>query len=635
MGTLRLFSAPASRALGLLITAATIGATGCVAADRTAWLRHIKAPEVERASTQKQRLVAELRELYLVPDRYTPAEQIAAYAGQELENGNEWDAALLLSIASYRYHQQAVLASSIGHVQSMTINPVVRDQFYEWVGHEVRMFNEQHFDSELELLRQHLFGVAVASQHRDAYLRAVAGGGKEDDHFARRLNDIQTEMSNRTERLAHPELAEAFLARLQRDHAADQQNSYAFYYLAATPLDSFRMAALDETRTSFDGTLARNIVPRMQTLREQVRARLDHPQPTTRANAAALLGLAPEPGDVALLEARLGRESNGMVIDSIRFALLRNGNADQLAQLLDRARKISISEERDHALILLQWLPPELRTTFPEPLFVALATASSGVSTFGRSMALTILRDLAHQRTLSQKSVTALLELTADRDEQVAATAMNAVSALEQLSVAECKTLYEKYPTARDALVSRLGENASLADLAFLSQAYETSKDVEIQVAAAVAVAAIPGAASLQLLERWLAGAAKHEDGRPYMMLVALLASRTDVGQAELDALGLSRAKRVMVEMALDSRDLARAAAALDDVGMQDAMQIAILSGLLQRRALVPTLWKLARYRNDQFYPGDAMVRRHALGALVRMALQRRTEQSARMVAGR
>lgn len=637
MGTLRLVSGPACRVLGLLAVTA-VGSTGCVVADHTAWLRHIKAPTIERVSTQHARLAAELRQPSLTPETYTPAEQIAAYAGHELEQGNEWDAALLLAIASYRYHQQAMLAVSIGQAQWTSINPVVRDKFAEWVGHEVRLFNEQQFDSELELLRNHIFGLAVAAQHQEEYLQAVANGGKEDEDFAQRLSDIHTEMSNRTERLVHTELAAVFLARLVRDHADDRGNGFAYYYLAATPLDRFRLAALDETRSPFDGTLARNLVPRMQTLRGEVRARLDHPRPHTRASAAALLGLAPDSGDVALLEARLAREGNAMVIDSIRFALIRNGKQEHLPHLIDRARRQFVSEERTHALTLLQWLPPEQQTTLPEALFVALASSASGIGTFGRSMSLIILRDLARQRTLAQKSVTAMLELTGDPDEQVARAAAEAVGALEQLGAEECKALYQQYPSARAALSSRLGEQATMGDLAFLSQVYETANDVEVQMAAAAAVATIPGTASLQLLKRWLVGAASHEDARPYLMLVGLLGSRTDVGQAELDAPGLSRAKRLMLAMAFDGGNLARAAAELGEVGevgIQDAMQIAMLSGMLRRHALVPTLWKLARYRNDEFYPGDAVVRRHALGALVRMELQRRAERAARTVAGR
>lgn len=667
MEQLRFLSSP--RFVGALLATILLGA-GCVVAPPDA-LRHIRAPSVVRAATRQDTLVAELRSPTLARDRYTPAEKIAVYAGYELEHGNEWDAALLLSLASYRYHQQAYLAMVIGESKSYMINPSVREEFYDWVRHEVRMLNDQHFDHEIGLMRQHLFGFAVAAERRDAYLKEIARGGREDAGIDQHLMALQSEMSNRPERLAHPALAEAFLRRLIDDHSRDAKNSFAYYYLAATPLDDFRLAALDGTMAAFDGVLAQNLVPRMPTLREAVWARLEHDRVYTRAMAAAMLGLAPDPGDVALLEARLAKETNPVVIDSLRFALIQNGKHEHLAALVQHAGQMTAQEERDysltmlpelawprrspvpaaqeerdHSLAMLLWLPAERKLTLDEALFVRLVRSEPGVSKEGRVLALAMLRDMAREKALAQESVVAALELTADAEEQVAGMASSVVGSLAQLGAAECKALYQRYPRARAALIERLAANASLADLDFLSQVYdENANEIDVQVAAAGAVAAIPGTASLELLRRWLAGASRHEDVRPFLMLVSVLAARADVAQANLDGLELSHAKRLMVEMAVDGEEIAKIAAslgrsvlfgtALDGLGLQDAAQIAILAGLLHRPALAETLWKLARYRSEQFYPADAMVRRHALGALVRMGLQRRARSSARAVAGR
>lgn len=638
---------PARLLAGALAAGLVIGAAGCVVGGPPDSLRHIRTPSVVRSAPRQDKLVAELRSPTLEQGWYTAAEQIAVYAGYELERGNEWDAAVLLSIASYRYHQQAYLALEIGKSQSYRINPAVAAEFEEWVGLEVRTFNDQHFDREIELLRQHLFGFAVAAERRDAYLQEIARGGKEDAAIDQQLTALQTAMSNRPEQLAHPALAEAFLARLVDDHGRDAKNSYAYYYMAATPLDSYRLAALDGTMAPFDTILAQNLVPRLATLRQAVRARLDHHRVYTRATAAAMLGLAPDAGDVALLEARLAQETNPLVMDSLRFALIQNGKDEHMAGLLQHAGQGTAEEERNHSLAMLLWLPSERKLPLDEGFFVELARNEPGLmSKEGRVLALAMLREMAREKALAQGTVIAALELTADADAQVAGAAVSVVSALEQLGGAECKALYQRYPRARAALIERLAQGASLADLGFLSQAYDANaRELDVQLAAVGAVAAIPGAASLQLLRRWLDEASRHEDARPFLTLVTVLAMRADVAEARLGQLDLPRAKRFMVEIALDHAKLARTARSLeqprtfssplDGLRFQDAVQIAILSSLLHRPALVTTLWNLARYRNDELYPADTMVRRQAIGALVRMQLQRRTQRSARAVAGR
>lgn len=637
---------PARRIAGALVAGLVIGAAGCVVGGPQDSLRHIRTPSVVRSAPRQDKLVAELRSPKLQQGWYTAAEQIAVYAGYELERGNEWDAAVLLSIASYRYHQQAYLALALGNSQSYMINPAAAAQFEEWVGLEVRTFNDQHFDREIELLRRHLFGFAVAAERRDAYLEEIARGGKEDAAIDQHLTALQTEMSNRPERLAYPALAEAFLARLVDDHGRDSKNSFAYYYMAATPLDSYRLAALDGTMAPFDSVLAQNLVPRLATLRQAVRARLDHHRVYTRAMATALLGFAPDAGDVALLEARLAEETNPLVLDSLRFALIQNGKDEHMAGLVQHAAQGTAEEERNHSLTMLLWLPEARKLQLDEAFFVELARNEPGMSKEGRILALAMLRDLAREKALAQGTVIAALELTADADAQVAATAASVVSAMEQLGGAECKALYQRYPKARAALLERLAQSASLADLDFLSQAYDAhAREMDVQLAAAGAVTAIPGAASLQLLRRWLEAASRQDDQRPFLTLVTLLAMRADVAEARLGQLDLPRAKRFMVEIALDHEKLARTARSLEQphtfssplngLRLQDAAQIAILSGLLHRPALVTTLWNLARYRNDELYPGDAMVRRQAIGALVRMQLQRRTQRTARAVAGR
>ena len=620
----------------LIVLAAVLGIGGCMTygptRENTAWLRHIKSPRVHSTPTHAARLIAELRAPALDRNAYTPAEQIAANAVHELQQGNEWDAALLLSLASYRYHQQAVLAGEIGKEQLYRIHPSQHQEFIEMVGGEMRLFNDQDFDRELDLLRDHLFGTAAASERRARYIEQLARGGREDDAFGQKLSDFQTRVSNRHESLYHSELARAFQDRLLADNQRAGPDGFAFYYLAATPLDTFRLAALHETRSAFHTVLVRNLAPRMQVLRESVLASLKGGSTYARSNVAIALGLASQPENVPILLDRLNAETDPRVVDSLRFALVRHERDDFLAPLLERTSRAR-GQEREHVLTLLQWLPAQTKATLQESAFIAIAKQRDA-SAIARGMAIVVVGDIASQRALAQKAVRALLELVGDSEEVVAASAEMAIKQLK-LSAAECKSFYREYRAARPSLLTRLAEVASLGDLEFLDRAYsdglteqnDEAGGSDIQTAAIQATASIAGAASRQLLERWLVGAANDSSVR--WLLAVMLASRTDADETRLTGLkNLTRSTRLMLLLALDSKELVEAMnRALPRLPISDIAQLVMMSAILERNSLRATMWRLASYDNFRFYPADAMVRRLAISALVRIALRQRVQQ--------
>ncbi len=593
---------------------------GCASLE-TAWLRHIDAPTVRPSPTRPKRLIQELAKPSIVRGQYTPAERIAAYGVYELERGNEWDAAVLMSLASYRYHQQALLAIAIGRQQMRQgrVRFDAFDSFRAYLASEAELFNDQHFDSELGLLRRHLAGISAAYERQRHYLRQLARGGARDDDFERRIEDFRSAMSSRSERLAHPALAGAVLKRLTQDHR--NGDSFAFYYLAATPVDSFRLTALDEIQIPFSGLLLENVAPRLETLRAEVRRRLDSNNANTRANAAAILGLVPSEGDIAALNARLKVERDVQVADSLRFALVQNGRQDHFAPLSERA-----VQGYEHPLTLLYWLAPEHKDETDEKLFAAMADGQRGAILPARILAVAILGQMANRRPLRPESVNVVLGLTGSRMEELAKTATRTVGGLEQLGAEESKSLYAKHPAAHAGLLTRLGTVASLNDLSFLEEAYLDADDEgEVRTAVLIAVAGIPGVASRQLLTRWFEAAADDDSARPLM--AALLAGRDDASRDEFAAAYLTASKRLMVEVAFDSARLDKIAA--DSIGgldIADVAHIAMMAGLLERRAIVPTLWKLASYRKDDRYPADALVRRLAMSAIFRIVLKRRIE---------
>jgi hypothetical protein len=116
------------------------------------WAIHVWPPHVDRAApleTYRARLIAELGGAEL-PYQYISAEQIAALAINEFTAGHEWDAALLLSIASYRYHQTAIHAYRLG-VASATehAGQINLDAYAKLIGSEVQAYNRMYFVDEL------------------------------------------------------------------------------------------------------------------------------------------------------------------------------------------------------------------------------------------------------------------------------------------------------------------------------------------------------------------------------------------------------------------------------------------------------------------------------------------------------
>lgn len=615
----------ACRAIGVVIavlTASQVGHVPVAEADDNAWLRHIASPvAVTETPVRADQLIRELAVPELDADDYTPAEQIAGYALHELRRGNDADAALLLSIASYRYFQQAVLAVAIGARQSWRVNPLHEQKYKDYLRDEFLFFSRQDFDDELDLLRDRLFGAPMAAERRERYVARLAAGGEEDRDFAQRLRDFEETVSNRPERLMHERLAAAYLARLVADDGGPMgKHGFARYYLATTPIDRFRLAALDRAKEPFHAQLLRNLVPRIHTLRREVRARLRASTPDVRSNAALALGLAADRVDRRGLVSRLRREKDPRVIDSLRFALIRHGEVKYIDALVTRARKAK-GEDRAHALLLLQWLPEQQKAELDEALFVALATSSGLVTESSRAYAISILRDMAGRKSLGHRSVVALLELTGDESEAIVKVAGAAVRALGQLGAAECKAFYGQYPGARPALIARLGDVASMADLEFLRQAHDASRDdAKLGSAVVSAVARIPGAASRQLLQRWFKEVGKDDPGR--MSLVIALASRSDADRDALDDDSLSRVKRLMIDVASGGDELVRISPRLTLLAIDDLVQLAALAYIFERHDLAPALWRLASYRAHRFYPFDAVVRRVALTAVLRNAMK-------------
>ena len=606
----------------------------------TDWIRHIKPPRVLRSRVDARRLVSELALDIPPATGYVPPEQIAAYAIQELREGHDLDAAVLLSLASYRYTQQAKVAYLAGQHQadhgvttargSFTIPVHRREKFMDLVVEEAKFFYAREFNDELDLVRDHLFGVPQARARGAAYIASLAQGGERVEDIGDQLNRYRLSLSNRPERLTYPQIADAYRERLIADRYHEHSAGTAAMFLARTPLDSFRRAALADPYWMFDAALVKNVLPRMHTLRNEVRQQLWSANAKSRSNAAILLGLAPEPDDLEMLREVAELENDEQVSASLTFALIRHGDGALVDELVRLARTAS-GETRQHALAMILWLPDADKTSLEEATLVALAGDDSS-GPHAQGMALTIIRAIAEKRALTRNTVQAVVRLTSARDESVAEDANDALARFSQLSAEQCKDLYRRHRSARIGLLERLGQIASMTDLDFLAKVHDEARALRtenpeqasaLMVALALAVARIPGTASTQLLVRWFEMASETDA----MVLAALLSTRTD--RKAINAGSLPLAKRLMLELAFDGPELGTTLVRqVERLDIQSTALIARMAGALERQAARNGLWNLASYRHDDRYPVDALVRNIALASLVRLELTSRSEDN-------
>ena len=232
-----------------LVTAAAMSG-GCVGRGEgvPTWAMHVRPAPVDHASTAEQvadRVARELASPELAPG-HVPAEQLALIAIREIEQRQLADAGLWLSIADYRYFQQAVLARNKGIAQAGDLPADVNhNQFLKLVVAEIRLYGELGFDDELETINARLWGrseteVAVQEQLMDLGKTAAVDCVSLRDAIA----ELRPAAATAATTTRYPKLAEAFRRRLTDDFGKDPKTWAAAYYLAQTPVAALRKDAV-------------------------------------------------------------------------------------------------------------------------------------------------------------------------------------------------------------------------------------------------------------------------------------------------------------------------------------------------------------------------------------------------------
>src|SRR4029077_7938679 len=94
-----------------------------------------------------------------LPEGPLAPEQIAAEAVRDIQRGQLADAGLWLSLASYRYHQEAMHAATAGMAGFATLPYGVRRSAYsELVVGEMRQFSPLDFHEEMDTVVARLHG---------------------------------------------------------------------------------------------------------------------------------------------------------------------------------------------------------------------------------------------------------------------------------------------------------------------------------------------------------------------------------------------------------------------------------------------------------------------------------------------
>jgi hypothetical protein len=581
----------------------------------------IQGPQVlEQTSTESQfeTLRRELEAPQLVIGApHMSAEQIAAMAVSELKLGHDWDAALLLAIATFRYQQQLGLVVEVARREARTGQAsetiaTLRDR-------ERIALTRQHFIRELRQLRSHW---------RQPSEPTPAEGAAAEPRVPlpplESLGYLRPSPGTRPELLAHPQLADVFLTRV----LADKKRGLGGLALEMVPLVAFRRALLQISLGDYlMPHLLPDVVGQAVALRPDLLALLRHAQPAPRSNAAYLLGAAQQSEARDALRTALSEERDERVLASLRFALLSLGDSAQL-EPLQAAFASPKSEVATHAIALAPWLPDAAQLRLSLDALLAVVNDARAHSD-ARADAVTTLGMLGERHDLSERALTTLLRVCDDGKERAADEACSAIHTLQQLKRERVLELIRTSHSVRlqGALLVRLEALVLPSDLPLLEAEYaravEDSKQQGVLGRTAGAVAVIPGERATQLLLKWyekLSGSSQED----YMAV--LLCSRPDLTPAARLRVSsrLNARRRFVLNISCDSEAAAESAKRLAAAHDHDALLDGIsAAGFARRPSALPVLWELATYRDATVYPYDLLVRRAAMGSIVRIEIER------------
>jgi hypothetical protein len=586
------------------------------------------------------RLLAEMVQPVLPPD-HLPPEQLALVALQEIERDRQVDAALWLSMASYRYHQEALVAIVDGFGGERNLPPNVRRSAYtKLVETEVDRFVNMGFQHEVGVLEARAYG---RSETERALQQQLTTLGKTTELERESLRDalwqLQPAPAAVTSASRYPDLVDAFRKRLVRDAQRTKGDQNPAVYLARTPISALQADAVKVAVGFFDPAVCAALAGGFPALRPAVLSDLSASRPQTRSNAAATLGLAPSAETRGALEARLAVETDPAVKLVIAYALAHHGVSEQTVAVTSALQSC---ENKDCTLpvMLALWLPESSRQEI-DPAAVARIARGNEFEPRAHLFAAVLLRALGRMKPLDEAAVEALIVAARRRehhdDKQVAEPAYAAIGESNVLTRAAVLARIGPQPGVSPGpdqlhpgpLLARLARVAEAEDLPLLGRLMVRFGDAAGPEAGAIVEAAfhVSGEAARVRLLGWL-------DRYPEVRvpIVVGLTAKSSGPSADLDAIvARADARTVLLWKALrKSPDLTPTLLGyLRDGAPQDKWAAAQLAGLFRSVEAQPDLRQLLRFRDNRYYPNDAVIRHAAMASLVQVALARTAKPTA------
>jgi hypothetical protein len=284
--------------------------------------------------------------------------------------------------------------------------------------------------------------------------------------------------------------------------------------------------------------------------------------------------------------------------------------------------------------MLLQWLPLSSKGDLDQASLARILLGNQ-YEPRAHMFAAALLHDVGHQKALDPATVEALIVAGRRRssfdEEHTAIPAFDAIADAVVLSraevVARIKGSDRSSPTARQdllfpgPLVARLAKVSIAEDLPLLVQVMErvaTFKGPEADVVVEAALH-VPGAEAEAVLSNWFN---RYEGLRPHIA----------VGLLAREGFPRDRLERMVARGGTRSRLIVKAIEHAPDIGatlidtlehgdIADKLAAAELAGVVGQSGPETSLRRALGYRDDRYYPNDALVRHAAMRSLVRITL--------------
>jgi hypothetical protein len=438
---------------------------------------------------ENERAINELQ-LAELPERFLPAEQLAVAALQTLQAGHATDAAVWLSLASYRYSQEwdRILKSEI-------------DRFSK---QELDVYLELDFVPQLSALGQLLRGEEMDNWDTPTRLAKMFGVGRDDEESlaetAGRKPVIRWKLPE--ELVTAKELSKAYLQHLH-DKAVRRGPSSTMRPLVFTPLAAYSLEAL---RSGFGGLSPGHcsvVANQLSTDMKEVVALLAAPKTEVRTNAAIILGMNQDPALISSIEQRWATETDAVVRLTLAYALARHGQRERVGDLTQTLVQCptGLCEE---AVTLLHWLPNNLKVDLDPELLLRLA-GDLRQKLVVRLCAIAILGDIGRKKPLSPRIREVLLGVAQEKNRDLLLFANEAIKNDSGFSRELVLAAFARPAPAYYPLLSRLVHVATVDDLPMLRQHMQrfVAKPGQETDALIETAARLPGADAEAQLMNW------------------------------------------------------------------------------------------------------------------------------------